>query len=73
MNVLKEKKLSPLIERLKITCFITSNNQVVIIPLNHDRTPTQSVKIRDPNHDYLTLTLLPESIQTFVYNFVPHP
>ncbi len=67
MKILKEKK-SPLVEPLKIISFLTPINQTVIVALNYDRTHTQSVQIRDPNHGYLTLILLRESIQTIIYN-----
>jgi glucosylceramidase len=67
LKVLKEDK-NPLIELLKVVAFKTTTNQIVIVALNHDLTHTQSVQIQDPNHGYLTLTLLPESMQTIVYN-----
>ncbi len=67
LKVLKKEK-SPLVEPLKVVAFKTTTNQIVIVALNHDLTHTQSVQIQDPNHGYLTLTLLPESIQTIVYN-----
>ena len=63
LKTLKEDK-----QTLKIICFKTPVNQIVIIALNHDPIRTQSVQIQDPNLGYLTLTLFPESIQTIVYN-----
>jgi O-glycosyl hydrolase len=65
--VLNEEKNFSL-EPLKVVCFKTPTNQIVIVALNYDPTHVQSVQIQDPNHGYLTLTLLPESIQTIVYN-----
>ena len=56
------------IQPLKLISFKTPNNQIVIIVLNIDSTHVQSVQIQDPDHGFLTLTLLPESIQTIVYN-----
>jgi hypothetical protein len=67
MKVLKEEKL-PVLEPLKVVSFKTPNNQIVIVALNHDPTHVQSVQIHDPNHGYLALTLLPESVQTVVYD-----
>jgi hypothetical protein len=69
---LKEDK-SLLAEPLRIVNFLTPNNQMVIVALNYDRTHTQSVQILDTNQGYLTLILLPESIQTIVYNLTLHP
>ena len=63
LKTLKEDK-----QTLKIICFKTPVNQIVIIALNHDPIRTQSVQIQDLNLGYLTLTLFPESIQTIVYN-----
>jgi glucosylceramidase len=68
MKVLKDEKVSALTEPLKIISFLSPNNQTVIVILNDDRTHTQSVQIQDPNYGYLTMVLLPESIQTIVYN-----
>jgi glucosylceramidase len=70
LKVLKEDK-TPFIEPLKVVCFKTPANQTVIVALNYDTKHVQSVQIQDPNHGYLTLTLLPESVQTVVYNFSP--
>jgi len=67
MKVLKEKKI-PFVEPLKVVTFKTPINQMVIVALNHDPTHVQSVQIQDPNYGYLALTLLPESVQTIVYN-----
>jgi glucosylceramidase len=71
-KVLKEEK-SLLAEPLRIVNFLTPNNQMVIVALNYDRTHTQSVQILDTNQGYLTLILLPESIQTIVYNITSRP
>ncbi|CAF2923196.1 unnamed protein product [Rotaria sp. Silwood2] len=70
MNVLKEEKRHTLTEPLKIVSFLTPMNQMVIVALNHDRAKTQSVEILDSKLGYLTLTLIPESIQTIVYDAV---
>ena len=66
LKVLKEEK-KPLVEPLKIVSFKTPLNQTVIVALNHDLTHRQTVQIQDSKYGYLTLTLLPESIQTVVY------
>ena len=68
MEVLKEDKPFPLTEPLKVISFLTPENQVVIVALNYDPTHVQNVQILDVDQGYLTLTLLPESIQTIVYN-----
>ncbi|CAF2091942.1 unnamed protein product [Rotaria magnacalcarata] len=73
MEVLKEEKLFALVVPLKIVSFLTPENQLVIVVLNHDPTHVQSVQILDPNQGYLSLTLLPESIQTIVYNLASGP
>jgi glucosylceramidase len=67
MKVLKQEN-SLFTEPLKVVSFKTPANQMVIVALNHDPKQVQSVQIHDPNHGYLTLTLLPESVQTVVYN-----
>ncbi|CAF0966089.1 unnamed protein product [Adineta steineri] len=67
MKLVKEEKMRYVVP-LKIVSFKTPINQMVIIALNQDTNHTQIVQVKDPNHGYLTLTLLPESIQTVVYN-----
>ena len=68
IDVLKEDKHSPFIEPLKVISFVTPENRVVVVALNYDPTHVQHVQILDSNRGYLTLTLLPESIQTIIYN-----
>ncbi|CAF1489745.1 unnamed protein product [Adineta steineri] len=66
-NPIERKKIRYIVP-LKIVSFKTPINQMVIIALNQDTNHTQIVQVKDPNHGYLTLTLLSESIQTVVYN-----
>ncbi|CAF1239936.1 unnamed protein product [Adineta steineri] len=67
MKVVKERKIRYVVP-LKIVSFKTPMNQMVLIALNQDTNQTQIAQIKDSNHGYLTLTLLPESIQTVAYN-----
>lgn len=68
LKVVEEKRLSATVEPLKIVSFLTLNNQVVLVALNYDRTYTQEVQIHDIDQGYLSLILLPQSIQTIVFN-----